>query len=91
MILFATLRTGKPIACKNGIITIEYEEQFKFNKDRLEKSEYRVLVEDVLSEVFKETVKFRCVIDKQDADEESITLEQELLNKLGSGLEILDE
>ena len=50
-----------------------------------------MLVEDVLAEVFKETVKFRCVIDKQDADEESITLEQELLNKLGSGLEILDE
>lgn len=91
MILFATLRTGKPIACKNGIITIEYEEQFKFNKDRLEKPEYRTLVEDVLSEVFKETVKFRCVVDKQDADEESITLEQELISKLGSGLEILDE
>ena len=91
MILFATHRTGKPIACKNGIITIEYEEQFKFNKDRLEKPEYRTLVEDVLSEVFKETVKFRCVVDKQDADEESITLEQELISKLGSGLEILDE
>lgn len=91
MILFATLRTGKPIACKNGIITIEYEEQFKFNKDRLEKPEYRTLVEDVLSEVFKETVKFRCVVDKQDADGESITLEQELISKLGSGLEILDE
>ena len=31
------------------------------------------------------------VVDKQDADEESITLEQELISKLGSGLEILDE
>lgn len=91
MIVFATLRTGNPIACENGVITIEYEEQFKFNKDRLEKSEYKALVEDVLSEVFKERVKFRCVVDKQNEGTKSISLEQELLNKLGDGLEILDE
>lgn len=91
MIVFATLRTGTPVACKNGIITIEYEEQFKFNKDRLERVEYKTLVEDVLSEVFKEKIKFKCVIDKQEQSTESTSLEQQLLDKLGDGLEILDE
>lgn len=91
MIVFATLRTGIPVECENGVITIEYEEQFKFNKDRLEKAEYKSLVEDVLSEVFKERVRFRCVVDKQNEVTESISLEQELLDKIGDGLEILDE
>lgn len=91
MIVFATLRTGNPIACENGIITIEYEEQYKFNKDRLEKTEYKSLVEDVLSEVFKERVKFRCVVDKQHETKEFNSLEEDLLNKIGDDLEILDE
>ena len=91
MIVFATLRTGNPVACENGVVTIEYEEQFKFNKDRLERPEYKVLVEDVLSEVLKERVKFRCIVDKENENKQSLSLEDELLNKIGDDLEVLDE
>ena len=91
MIVFATLRTGNPVACENGVVTIEYEEQYKFNKDRLERPEYKILVEDVLSEVLKEKVKFKCVVDKEDGAKGELSLEEELIKKIGDDLEVLDE
>ena len=91
MIIFATLRTGNPVACENGVVTIEYEEQYKFNKDRLERPEYKTLVEDVLSEVLKEKVKFKCVVDKEDGAKGELSLEEELIKKIGDDLEVLDE
>ena len=91
MIVFATLRTGNPVACENGIVTIEYEEEYKFNKDRLEKPEYKALVEDVLSEVLKEKVKFKCIVDKGDSGKEGLSLEEELMKRIGDDLEVLDE
>lgn len=39
MVLYASLITGKPIECKDGIITLKYEQQYAFNKQRLEKED----------------------------------------------------
>ncbi len=91
MIVFATLRTGNPVSCEDGIVTIEYEEEYKFNKDRLERPEYKALVEDILSEVLKEKVKFRCIVHKGNDTKSELSIEEELIKKIGDDLEILDE
>jgi len=90
MIIYASIVTGKPIKCENGVLTIEYEEQYKFNKDRLEKPENMAVITEVLSEIFKEKIKVVFVIEN-DSNEEKST-EDIILEKLGRDIvDILDE
>lgn len=90
MIIYASIVTGKPVKCENGVLTIEYEEQYKFNKDRLEKPENMNVITEVLSEVFKEKIKVVFVVEN-DLNEEKST-EDIILEKLGSDIvNILDE
>ncbi|GAB6168878.1 DNA polymerase III subunit gamma/tau [Clostridium carnis] len=90
MIIYASMLTGKPIDCTNGIVTIQYEEQFKFNKDRLEKQEYRLVINEVFAEIFREDIKVVFEVDEGSQNEKST--EEMLLETLGDGLvEILDE
>ena len=90
MIIYAALFPGKPVACDQGIITIEYDEQYAFNKNRLEKNEYSAVVEGVFSETLREKVKLRYTVNKAHAQEKS--LEDQLIEKMGyDALEILDE
>jgi len=63
MVLFAALTTGEVAECTNGVITIQYEANFKFNKERLEKDENRKAVNSMFSEVLGEQVSVRYRID----------------------------
>ncbi|MGL5245704.1 MAG: DNA polymerase III subunit gamma/tau [Sarcina sp.] len=90
MVIYASLLPGKPIICEKGVITISYDEQYAFNKDRLEKSNNNNIVEGVFSEVLKERVKVRYIVNKLDTNEKSI--EEQLIEKMGSDvLEIVEE
>ncbi len=90
MIVYASILTGKPVDCKNGVLTIEYEDQFKFNKDRLEKPEYRSVIHEVLAEIFREDIKVVFEVEENSKDEKST--EDMLLESLGSDMvDILDE
>lgn len=90
MIVYASMVTGKPIECRNGILTIEYEEQFKFNKDRLEKPEYKKLIQEVLLEIFREDIKVIFKVEENDSNEKST--EDMLIESLGEDMvDILDE
>ncbi|NLL30762.1 MAG: DNA polymerase III subunit gamma/tau [Clostridiales bacterium] len=90
MIIYASIVTGKPVQCQNGVLTIEYEEQYKFNKDRLEKPENMTVITEVLSEVFREKIKVVFVVENDSNDEKST--EDIILEKLGSDIvDILDE
>jgi len=90
MIVYASLITGKPIDCSKGILTIEYEEQYKFNKDRLEKPEYRALLQEVLAEIFREDIKIVFTVEEGNSEEKSTA--DILLETLGSDMvDILDE
>ena len=90
MIVYASILTGKPVDCKNGILTIEYEDQYKFNIDRLEKKEYKIIIKEVLSEIFREDLKVNFKIEEGQGDEKSA--EEILLETLGSDMvEIIDE
>lgn len=90
MIVYASMLTGKPVECKNGVLTIEYEDQFKFNKDRLEKPEYRAIIQEVLAEIFREDIKIAFEVEEVSNNEKSTA--DMLLETLGSDMvDILDE
>ncbi|WP_300381255.1 DNA polymerase III subunit gamma/tau [Clostridium sp.] len=90
MIVYASMLTGKPIDCKNGILTIEYEDQFKFNIDRLEKKEYKIIIKEVLSEIFREDLKVNFKIEEGQDEERSA--EDILIETLGVDMvEVFDE
>ena len=90
MIIFASIVTGKPVECKNGILTIQYDDQYAFGKERLEKSENYKVVNEVVSEVMRENIKVKFVIDKSETLER--TPEEVLLDAFGeSSVEFIDE
>lgn len=90
MIVYASMLTGKPIACENGILTIEYEDQYRFNKDRLEKEEYKAAIKEVLGEIFREDIKVVFQIEENNGENVDIT--KALMDKLsGVELDIYDE
>lgn len=90
MIVYASMVTGKPIECKNGILTIEYEDQFKFNKDRLEKPENRTVIQEVLAEIFREDIKVVFEVEEPTGNNKST--EDMLIESLGADMvDILDE
>ncbi|MFX0550104.1 DNA polymerase III subunit gamma/tau [Hathewaya histolytica] len=77
MIIYASLATGKVTDFKNGVIYITYEENYAFNKRRLEQDQYRNKAENIFCEALKEKVKLRYNVIKQE--EEAIP--EEILNK----------
>ena len=90
MIIYASILTGKPISCTNGIVTIQYEEQYRFNKDRLDKAENKAIINEVFAEIFREDIKVVFIVDESGSNEKST--EEQLLETLGSELvEVLDE
>lgn len=90
MIIYASLVTGKPVECKNGILTIEYEDQYKFNKDRLEKADNKAVIQEVLAELFREDIKIVFEIEESTSSEKS--MEDMLIESLGADMvDILDE
>ncbi|WP_333861812.1 DNA polymerase III subunit gamma/tau [Clostridium sp.] len=91
MVLFAALTTGKIVSCDKGIINIEYNKNYAFHKQRLEKQENVKIVEQIFSEILKEkvTVKYSIENDIQDTVP---SREQLLKDTFGEDMvEILDE
>lgn len=90
MLIYASMLTGKPVACSNGIVTIEYESDFAFNRDRLNKAENKTVVNEVFSEVFQESIKVNFTVEALDKSEKST--EDILKEKLGSEfIDFIDE
>ena len=89
MIIYASLMTGKPIRCSNGIVEILYEQQYSFNKQRLEKEDNRRLVEDIFSDALREKVKVKYIIDAPERQQRSA--EDALIETFGEDVvEIID-
>lgn len=90
MVIYASLMTGRLSGCNKGVIEILYEEQYAFNKQRLEKEDNRKVIEEVFSEALKEKVKVKYIVDKKAKQEKST--EDVLYETFGSDIvEILDE
>ena len=65
MLIYASLVTGKPVRCEKGIVEINYEEEYSFNKVRLEKDENRRIVDEVFSEILKDRLKVVYTVDRK--------------------------
>mgnify|MGYP007010760620 FL=1 len=90
MFIYASLMTGRPVACNNGIVLIKYEEEYAFNKIRLEKPDNIKVINEVVSEVMRERLKVRFTVETKEEAERNP--EEVLLQALGeSALEIIDE
>lgn len=83
MVIYASLFTGRPVSCKDGVIEINYEEQYAFNKLRLEKSENASVVNEIFSEILAQKVRVVYTTDKNnDAD---VDAERELKERFDDG------
>lgn len=92
MVLFAALTTGEVVKCENGIITIRYEKDYGFHKQRLEREENKKIVEDIFSELLKEKLKIQYIIDGEGTKTFNNSPEQLLKDTFGEDLvEIIDE
>lgn len=91
-VIHAALFTGEVVKCENGVITIRYDKNYAFNKQRLEKEENRRIVEEIFSEVLKERVRLQYSIDGNEIKGNSNSPEQLLRDAFGEDLiEIVDE
>ncbi|GAA0182613.1 DNA polymerase III subunit gamma/tau [Clostridium sediminicola] len=90
MVIYASLITGTIENCENGVIEIKYDEQYSFNKKRLEKDDNRKIVEKIFSEALKEKVRIIYTIDKKNID---VNPELQMIkNAFGEDfVEIIDE
>lgn len=56
MVIRASLFEGEITAVKNGIITLQFPDNYSHNKKRLEKTEFRTVLEDTISMILGEKV-----------------------------------
>lgn len=90
MVLYASLMTGRLVGFSKGVVEIFYEEQYAFNKQRLEKEDNRRNVEEIFAEVLKEKVKLKYTVEKQKEKDRST--EDILIETFGADMvEIIDE
>lgn len=90
MVIYASILTGKPVACSSGVVTIQYDEEYKFNKERLSKSENNKVVNDVFSEIFQDNIKVNFVVETASDNEKST--EDILREQLGEEfIDFIDE
>ncbi|PKK40011.1 DNA polymerase III subunits gamma and tau [Clostridiaceae bacterium JG1575] len=67
MVIRASLFEGQVVDVNHGIITLEFPENYSHNKKRLEKTEFRSLLEDTMSLIFGEPVRLRLKIKSEGA------------------------
>ena len=89
MVIYVSLAPGRVSACNNGVIEVEFSEQFSGNKIRLEQNETSKTVSNVFSEILGKRVQVVYRIDKEE--ESFINPEEQLRDIMGDALEILDE
>ncbi|MBN1069284.1 DNA polymerase III subunit gamma/tau [Clostridium botulinum] len=90
MVIYASIVTARPYKFENGVATLLYEASYAFNKNRLEKLEYKKIVNEVFSEVLKDKIIVRYEVENNKDGESS---KEELLKQRLDGIpfEILDE
>ncbi|MDR3596179.1 DNA polymerase III subunit gamma/tau [Clostridium sp.] len=78
MIVYASIVTAKPYNVKNGVVILEYDAMYAFNKQRLQKLEYREIVNSVFSETLKEKVSVDYIVkeDNEYQDKEDLLKER---------------
>ena len=90
MIISSLIMIGKPVDCSNGLITVEFDSQNEFAKNRLSEAKNREVINDVFFEIFREKVKVNFVVQSDDNNGKST--EDILRDALGDELiDFIDE
>lgn len=90
MIISSLIMIGKPVECSNGVITVEFDSQNEFAKNRLSEAKNRDVINDVFFEIFREKVKVNFVVQSDYNNGKST--EDILRDTLGDGLiDFIDE
>ena len=90
MIISSLIMIGKPVDCSKGIITVEFDNQNEFAKNRLSEAKNRDIINDVFFEIFREKVKVNFVV--QSDDNRGKSTEDILRDTLGDDLiDFIDE
>lgn len=89
MIIYASIVTAKPYSVKNGVVTLEYDATYAFNKARLEKSEYRAIVNEVFSEILKDKIVVNYIVKEDEPEQNKEALLKEKID--GIPFDVYDE
>lgn len=68
--LHALLSEGKVARFKNGVLTIQFGDQFGFHKDAIDKEHNKKSVEDLITEFFNSPIKVSFVMEEENAVED---------------------
>lgn len=77
--LHALIMEGRPLVFRNGILTIAFEDGFRFHKEAIDKKENNELVQKIINKCLNANieVKFAMAEDFSNTDEEEQEKEQE--------------
>ena len=90
MVISSLIGLGKPVTCSGGIVTIQFDEQNEFAKNRLSEVGNRGVINNVFSEVFKDDIKVNFIVEDNSKTEK--TTEDILLESFGSDfVDVIDE
>ena len=89
MIIYASIVTAKPYSVKNGVVTLEYDATYAFNKARLEKAEYRAIVNEVFSEILRDKLVVNYIVREEQPEQDKEALLKEKID--GIPFDIYDE
>ncbi len=67
MVIRASLFEGEVAEVKNGIITLEFPDKYSHNKKRLEKNEFRTVLEDTISLILGEKIHLKMKVKSDDS------------------------
>ena len=90
MVISSLIQIGKPIACANGIVTVQFEKQYQFSRDRLSESKNKPIINEVFSEILQENIKVNLVVEEDNKGSKST--EDILREKIGDDfIDFIDE
>ena len=88
MVIYASIVPGKPVNCQNGIVTILFADEYKFSKSRLDKEEYRKIINEVFSETLREPIRVNFEVE----EEGSKSTADQLVEMFGEeAIDVIDE
>ena len=84
MIISSLIMIGRPVDCSNGIVTVQFDEQNEFAKNRLSDSKNKNIINEVFSEILQDNIKVNFTVDSNDNKQRSA--EDILRDTLGDDL-----
>lgn len=89
MVIRASLFEGNVTKVDKGVITIEFPESYSHNKKRLEKQEFKSVLNDTVSMIVGEKVSVKLVVDEASNGDNGNDLEKTILDMQFSDIDIV--